>query len=153
MKGLAVFDEFYGFLGGDHSYFESSPAGGNPLYDGRKPVEASGYLTEILTDRAVEFIKREKSRPFFLYLAYNAVHTPRHAPEKYLARFKGIADEPRRTYTAMMSVMDDGIGRTPREERAQRAGRFVRVVTYKSQPPNPPARVDVKYNVSLDESM
>ena len=113
------FDEFYGFLGGDHSYFESSPAGGNPLYDGRQPVEAGGYLTEVLTDRAVEFIKREKSRPFFLYLAYNAVHTPMHAPEKYLARFKGIADEPRRTYAAMMSAMDDGIGRTLEALRAE----------------------------------
>jgi arylsulfatase A-like enzyme len=106
------FDEYYGFLGGDHSYFESSPNGRNPLYDGRTPVEASGYLTDVLTDRAVAFIKREKSHPFFLYLAYNAVHTPMHAPEKYLARFQSIVDEQRRTYAAMMSAMDDGIGRT-----------------------------------------
>jgi arylsulfatase A-like enzyme len=105
------FDEFYGFLGGEHSYFESSPTGANPLYEGRTRVEASGYLTDVLTDRAVAFIRREKSRPFFLYLAYNAVHTPMHAPEKYLARFKNIADEQRRTYAAMMSAMDDGIGR------------------------------------------
>jgi arylsulfatase A-like enzyme len=106
------FDEFYGFLGGEHSYFEAAPNGVNPLLDGRNRVEAGGYLTDVLTDRAVAFIKREKSRPFFLYLAYNAVHTPMHAPEKYLARFKGIADEQRRTYAAMMSAMDDGIGRT-----------------------------------------
>jgi len=106
------FDEFYGFLGGEHSYFESSPSGTNPLMDDRNRVEASGYLTDVLTDRAVAFIKREKARPFFLYLAYNAVHTPMHAPEKYLVRFKGIADEQRRTYAAMMSAMDDGIGRT-----------------------------------------
>jgi arylsulfatase A-like enzyme len=113
------FDEFYGFLGGDHSYFESSPTDQNPLYEGRTPVAASGYLTDVLTDRAVAFIKREKSRPFFLYLAYNAVHTPMHAPEKYLARFKGIADEQRRTYAAMMSAMDDGIGRTLAAIRAE----------------------------------
>ena len=106
------FDEFYGFLGGDHSYFESSANGANPLYDGRKPVEATGYLTDVLTDRAVAFIRREKGRPFFLYLAYNAVHTPMHAPEKYLARFKDIADDQRRSYAAMMAAMDDGIGRT-----------------------------------------
>ena len=106
------FDEFYGFLGGDHSYFEAAPNGMNPLLDGRRPVEATGYLTEVLTDRAVDFIKREKSRPFFLYLAYNAVHTPMHAPDKYLSRFKGIAEEQRRTYAAMLSAMDDGIGRT-----------------------------------------
>ena len=113
------FDEFYGFLGGEHSYFESALNGANPLYDGRNRVEASGYLTDVLTDRAVAFIKREKSRPFFLYLAYNAVHTPLHAPEKYLARFTGIADQQRRTYAAMMSAMDDGIGRTLATLRAE----------------------------------
>ena len=113
------FDEFYGFLGGEHSYFESAPSGGNPLMDGRDRVEASGYLTDVLTDRAVAFIKREKARPFFLYLAYNAVHTPMHAPEKYLARFKGVADDRRRTYAAMMSAMDEGIGRTLDALRAE----------------------------------
>src|SRR5688500_2427594 len=81
------FDEFYGFLGGDHSYFEAGSNGMNPLLDGRRPVEATGYLTDVLTDRAVDFIKREKARPFFLYLAYNAVHTPMQAPDKYLSRF------------------------------------------------------------------
>ena len=106
------FDEFYGFLGGEHSYLEAAPNGVNPLLEGRRPVEATGYLTDVLTDRAVAFIKREKSRPFFLYLAYNAVHTPMQAPDKYLSRFKGIADEQRRTYAAMLSAMDDGIGRT-----------------------------------------
>jgi len=105
------FDEFYGFLDGDHSYFESTANGVNPLYDRWVRVEASGYLTDVLTDRAVAFIKREKSGPFFLYLAYNAVHTPMHASEKYLARFSRIGDQQRRTYAAMMSAMDDGIGR------------------------------------------
>ena len=81
------FDEFFGFLGGDHSYVESMLNGNNPLLDGRRPVEATGYLTDVLTDRAVDFIKREKGRPFFLYLSYNAVHTPMEAPEKYLSRF------------------------------------------------------------------
>ena len=113
------FDEFYGFLGGDHSYVESSPDGMNPLYEDRTRVEASGYLTDVLTDRAVAFIRREKSRPFFLYLAYNAVHTPMQASEKYLARFTGIADQQRRTYAAMMSAMDDGIGRTLAALRAE----------------------------------
>jgi arylsulfatase A-like enzyme len=113
------FDEFYGFLGGDHSYVESSPDGMNPLYEARTRVEASGYLTDVLTDRAVAFIRQEKSRPFFLYLAYNAVHTPMQASEKYVARFTGIADQQRRTYAAMMSAMDDGIGRTLAALRAE----------------------------------
>jgi arylsulfatase A-like enzyme len=106
------FDEFFGFLAGGHTYFD---VGGpnNPLLDGRKRVsEAPPYLTDALADRAVDFIKRNRSQPFFLYLAFNAVHTPMHATEKYLRRFEQIADERRRTYAAMLAAMDDGIGRT-----------------------------------------
>ena len=105
------FDEFYGFLGGNHSYFDAMPASDDPVFDGRKPVERMRYLTEELADRAVGFIERNRSRPFFLYLAFNAVHTPMHATEKYLARFAHIADQRRRTYAAMLSAMDDGVGR------------------------------------------
>jgi len=106
------FEEFFGFLGGEHSYFDAMPATGGPVFDGRKPAEQMGYLTDELGDRAVAFIERNRSRPFFLYLAFNAVHTPMHATEKYLTRFAHIADERRRTYAAMLSAMDDGIGRT-----------------------------------------
>ena len=106
------FDEFFGFLGGQHSYVEAMPAVGGPVLDGRKPVEKMGYLTEELADRAVSFIDRNRSRPFFLYLAFNAVHTPMDATEKYRSRFPSIANEQRRTYAAMLSAMDDGIGRT-----------------------------------------
>jgi arylsulfatase A-like enzyme len=104
------FDEFFGFLGGAHSYFDVM-ADTQPILDGRKPAQAIGYLTDTLSARAVDFIKRQRSQPFFLYLAYNAVHTPMHATDKYLARFKNIGDEQRRTYAAMLSAMDDGIGR------------------------------------------
>ena len=106
------FDEFFGFLGGDHSYFDAMPANGEPVFDGRTPTEKMGYLTDELADRAVDFIARQRSGPFFLYLAFNAVHTPMHATEKYLTRFSHIADPQRRTYAAMLSAMDDGIGRT-----------------------------------------
>ncbi len=106
------FDEFFGFLGGEHSYFDAVPAAGGPVFDGRKPAEKMGYLTDELADRSVAFIERNRSRSFFLYLAFNAVHTPMHATEKYLTRFAHIADAQRRTYAAMLSAMDDGIGRT-----------------------------------------
>ena len=105
------FDEFFGFLDGDHSYIDPELNGPDPLLDGRKPIAEAGYLTDAFTDRAVDFIKRQKSQPFFLYLAYNAVHTPMQAPEKYLNRFPNVADKTRRTYAAMLSAMDDGIGR------------------------------------------
>ena len=55
-------------------------------------MTAMTYLTDALADRAVDFIEREKARPFFLYLAFNAVHTPMHATDKYLARFADITD-------------------------------------------------------------
>ena len=105
------FDEFFGFLGGSHSYVAPTPDM-NPIFDGDKVVTEIPYLTDAFADRAVQFIERNKTKPFFLYLAFNAVHTPPHAIEKYLSRFKGIADERRRTYAAMLSAMDDGIGRT-----------------------------------------
>jgi arylsulfatase A-like enzyme len=106
------FDEFFGFLGGQHSYVDPRPASPNPLLDGRTPVRETTYLTDTLSSRAVEFIRRNRSRPFFLYLAFNAVHVPMEATDKYLARFSGIPDSQRRTYAAMLSAMDDGIGRT-----------------------------------------
>ena len=106
------FDEFYGFLGGEHSYLDVGGTGLNALLEGRKPVSNVTYLTDELADRAVDFIRRERARPFLLYLAFNAVHTPMHATDKYLARFEHIADAQRRTYAAMLSAMDDAIGRT-----------------------------------------
>jgi arylsulfatase A-like enzyme len=105
------FDEFFGFLGGQHSYTEVG-GGLNPLLDGRTPASRVTYLTDELADRAVDFIKRHRTSPFFVYLAFNAVHTPMEAPERYLSRFPKIADARRKAYAAMLSAMDDGIGRT-----------------------------------------
>jgi arylsulfatase A-like enzyme len=111
------FEEFFGFLGGDHSYMHGSHVdpGTNlpdPLIDGMKPVSSMTYLTDMLGDRAVDYIKRHAADPFFLYLAFNAAHTPMEAPDKYLARYADITDPRRRTYAAMVSAMDDAIGRT-----------------------------------------
>lgn len=104
------FEEFFGFPGGQHSY-TSVGTGANPVLDGRTPAKDVGYLTDTLADRAADFVRRHRAQPFFLYLAFNAVHTPMQAPEKYLERFPQIADQRRRTYAAMLSAMDDGIGR------------------------------------------
>ncbi len=106
------FDEFFGFLHGAHSYMSPTHSESNPLYDGKKIVAEPAYLTDVLADRSVDFIKRKRTQPFFLYLAFNAVHTPMESTERYLARFAHIGDERRRTYAAMLSAMDDGIGRT-----------------------------------------
>jgi len=58
----------------------------------------------------VAFIRNHKGKPFFLYLAYNAVHAPLQAPAKYLDRFAQIQDTRRRTFAAMLSALDDGVG-------------------------------------------
>jgi len=109
------FDEFYGHPE-QPRYKEPPPV--DTL--SRPPPPKEGYYgTDDLTDRAVDFIRRHKDEPFFLYLAYQAVHMPLQAPEKYLARFpkkesgrKETQEEKnRRLYAAMTSAMDDGIGR------------------------------------------
>jgi arylsulfatase A-like enzyme len=105
------FDEFFGFLAGAHTYL--GPGNDlNPVYDGDSVVRNVTYLTDMFAERAVSFIARAgESRPFFLYLAFNAVHVPTQVTERYLARFSHIPDAQRRTYAAMLSAMDDGIGR------------------------------------------
>jgi arylsulfatase A-like enzyme len=112
------FDEFFGFLGGAHNYLDPMSAGPNPVLDGRAKVAEIEYLTDAIADRAASFIKRQGQAPFFLYVAFNAVHTPMHATDKYLARFAHISDPQRKTYAAMLSAMDDGIGRTVAALRA-----------------------------------
>lgn len=117
------FDEFYGFLSGGHRYFPEEwtlqdLSEIQHQFDGYRTkllrnyerVEESAYLTDALSREAVEFIGRNPSRPFFLYLAYNAPHTPLQATEKYLSRFAHIKDQKRRTYAAMVSAVDDGVG-------------------------------------------
>src|SRR5947208_8667964 len=102
------FDEYYGFLEGAHPYF---PGQGTPIYRGTSVAMESEYLTDAFAREAVSFVDRHKTRPFFLYLAFNAVHTPMHATDDRLKRFTAIADSQRRTYAAMLTAMDEAIGR------------------------------------------
>jgi len=105
------FDEFFGFLGGGHSYFEWDDSRRTPILRGIEIVRGDEYLTDAFSREAVDFVHRHKDRPFFLYLSYNAVHTPMQAPQEYLDRFPGIPDPTRRTMAAMLSALDDGVGR------------------------------------------
>ncbi|WP_018626137.1 sulfatase [Niabella aurantiaca] len=108
------FDEFYGFREGHRNFFPYKTPREDvyALYDNNTiiPEGKITYLTDMFTQRAVDFISRNKARPFFMYLAYNAVHTPLQAKQKDLDRFRTIADRDRRTYAAMMASMDAGIG-------------------------------------------
>jgi arylsulfatase A-like enzyme len=112
------FDEFYGFMGrGAHDYFnlrsDSNGEFGGPIYRNKTRINDKGYLTNRLSQEAVEFIDRNKERPFFLYLAYNAVHAPAEAPQSdidfYQKKFPDITKE-RVILMAMLKHLDDGVG-------------------------------------------
>lgn len=124
------FDEFYGHLGGGHVYFpekltirRSQDAKGESesyrtwLMKNFEPVPPRKYLTDDFSDEAVSFVERNRDWPFFLFLSYNAPHTPLEASDKYLKRFSKIRDLRRRTYAAMVSAVDDGVGRVLEEVR------------------------------------
>ena len=109
------FDEFFGFLGGGHQYIIQPNGKGEynaPIMRNREPTNENRYLTDAFGQEAVAFVSQQKNseRPFFLYLAFNAVHTPMQTLEKYRMRFPNIADRQRQTYAAMLSAMDDAIG-------------------------------------------
>jgi arylsulfatase A-like enzyme len=115
------FDEFFGFLHGAHTYFPEQ-ARGQSLLRGREPVVEKEYLTDAFAREAVSFIERSTqtrnrepsakntARPFFLYLSFNAVHTPIEASDKYLERFPKLTGAAK-TYAGMISAMDDAVGR------------------------------------------
>ena len=117
------FNEFYGHLGGGHRYFPELLTDRDifePMSDyesyftyivrDHKTVETDQYLTDEFSDEAVDFVKRNQDKPFFLFLSYNAPHLPLEATEEYLSRFNHIEDPKRRTYAAMVSAVDDGVG-------------------------------------------
>ena len=104
------FQEHFGFLGGAHSYTNLVARGLNPIQRGLEPVVEKEYLTDAFTREAVAFIDRHQKEPFFLYLAYNAVHSPLDAHPKYYDRFAGIADPKRRRFATLLAALDDGVG-------------------------------------------
>ncbi|MES2438012.1 MAG: sulfatase-like hydrolase/transferase [Verrucomicrobiota bacterium] len=104
------FDEFYGFLGGAHSYVNPGAESNNPVLRGREIVKNPGYLTEDFAKEAANFIERKKDTPWFVYLPFNAVHAPLEVTEKYESRFTSIADTKRRHFAGLLSSLDDAVG-------------------------------------------
>lgn len=102
------FDEFFGFYGGAHTYFASET---KTIFRNREQVVENSYLTDAFAREAVDFIDRKKDQPFFLYLAFNAVHTPLDATDERLARFADVQDEQRRKYLAMLAALDEAVGK------------------------------------------
>jgi arylsulfatase A-like enzyme len=114
------FDEYYGFLGGAHSYLNASTDKANMILRGTTPTtDIDGYTTDAFAREAVRFIDKNKSNPWLCYLAFNAVHGPLEATEKYLSRFPDIKDNKRLRYAAMQSAMDDAVGKVLEKIREQ----------------------------------
>jgi arylsulfatase A-like enzyme len=114
------FDEFFGFLVGGHNYDlrkdgdtkATSIYSKNQIYRGREVQKIDGFATDVFTDEALDFMKRHRDRPWFLYLAYNAVHTPLEISDKLKDRVPAdVKDQARRGYLALLIGLDDAVGR------------------------------------------
>jgi arylsulfatase A-like enzyme len=120
------FDEFYGHLGGSHFYFQNEMKFKDSynltkgreeieqmrtwILDDHTPVAFEKHLTEEFTDEALDFIERHKERPFFLFMSYNAPHTPLQPADEHLERVAHIQDETRQLYAGLVVGLDDGVG-------------------------------------------
>ena len=105
------FDYFYGCALGEVDFYSKKRNGVIDWQRNGKHLKEEGYFTTLITDDAVRLIDQQPAdKPFFLYMAHLAVHSPYQAPQKYLDRVKDIKEEPRRTYAAMAAAMDDSVG-------------------------------------------
>ncbi|HEX4810390.1 MAG TPA: sulfatase-like hydrolase/transferase [Bryobacteraceae bacterium] len=111
------FDRFFGFHSGCFDYYSHRYYWGEPktvnyhdLWSDRTEVFEDGqYSTELFAREAVQFIRQNHARPFFLYVPFNGVHYPMHAPKRYVDRFGDLPVE-RRMYAAMLAAVDDAVG-------------------------------------------
>ena len=105
------FDYQYGAMIGELDYFTHEEHNVLDWYRDNEPVREEGYTTQLIGKDAVKYINRQDpNKPFYLYLTFNAPHTPYQAPKEYIDRYTNIADPTRRTYAAMVACLDDEIG-------------------------------------------
>lgn len=101
------FEEFYGFCAGHwNNYFDS------PVQSQFEMIESQGYLPDVLTSKAIEFIDKNKEKPFLCYLPLNIPHSPHQVPDTYFDKYKamGLEDELSSIY-GMVENIDDNVGR------------------------------------------
>jgi arylsulfatase A-like enzyme len=132
------FQEFYGIMSGGADYFTHDDSNGDPdFFENEQPVppERTGYLTELLTTRAVEYVRRRRTHPFYLSLHYNAPHWPWEGPHdaESAKKPKRGFDEFRnggslKIYAEMVRSMDAGIGHVLEALRAQGLARDTLVI-------------------------
>ncbi|MDO5968701.1 sulfatase-like hydrolase/transferase [Flavivirga aquimarina] len=110
------FDEFYGFETGSRSYFPlKNPQKKQMLQHNGERVVFEGYMTDVLGDQSVKYIQQNKDTPFFMYIAYNAVHTPMEAKREHLEKYK---NHPRQKLAAMTWSLDENIGKIQEKLKA-----------------------------------
>lgn len=108
------FDYFWGFLAGGRSYFptkeEDMLRGSTAIFENHEPSAFEGYLTDAIGAKAASYIDENASasNPFFMYLSFNAPHTPMHAKQEVIDKFGPQHDRP--VYAAMLWSMDEAIG-------------------------------------------
>ncbi len=106
------FDEFYGTLANTPFFHPTNFVDSRVSDDVRKVTDESFYTTDAYADRSLDWLERNKTKPWFLYLPFNAQHAPLQSPKKYLDRVPaGITEEKRKLFAAMMISMDDAVGR------------------------------------------
>lgn len=106
------FDYQYGPIIGELDYFTHDEAGVLDWFRNNEPVREEGYTTKLLGNDAVQLIEQhDSSKPLYLYLTFNAPHTPYQALREYIDRYPNIEDQTRRTYAGMVTCLDDEIGR------------------------------------------
>ncbi|MCC6537920.1 MAG: arylsulfatase [Bryobacterales bacterium] len=113
LPGARGFDHSYGHVNGAIDYYTHDRDGGADWHRNGQPLEEPGYTTELVGREAVARIeKRNKQKPLFLYVPFNAPHTPLQAPKETEATYAAaIADPKRRTFAAMVTELDTQVGR------------------------------------------
>jgi arylsulfatase A-like enzyme len=107
------FDEYFGLLGGGHMYLPGGKGSGEyqiPMDRNGQSEPLTEYLTTVLGREGAAFITRHKGQPWFLYLAFNAPHTPLQVTDPLLERVKHITDPTRRGYAGLVVGLDDAVG-------------------------------------------
>jgi len=107
------FDEFFGILDWSVDYYTHKNIDGEPdMYENTKPVERQGYMTDLITERAVAFIDRHAGEPFFSYVAYNAMVPPIQPPDKPndIRTRETWNQATREDYVRMVERVDQGVG-------------------------------------------
>jgi arylsulfatase B len=91
-------------------HYEPPYDANNPILRDGQPVEESQYLTDAFAREAVDFIRRRAAQPFFLCVAFNAVHSPLQASDRFMRQFASIEDVHRRIFAGMLANMDEAVG-------------------------------------------